>query len=341
MPMSVKETTVGLVDFEVYLPEQFVTAGDLAGMTGLPETVIREKLGVNRKPAGGPDDHCVAMAIKAARALLARTGITPEEIDLIIYPGEEYKEFICWTGSIKLQKELGALRCWSFDLPFRCAATPLALKVAKDLMLTNEDLRTVLIAGGNTNSYMLNYQDPNSTFMFDMAPSGHAAILKRDYGRNLILGSGIHTEPIFADDVLPMLGGTKYPATYEAVDKQMWKLVVTDPERMKKDMAERSLPAFLRAVDTALNNSGLTRRDIGYLAVIHIKRSGHHAVLEELGLKPEQSIYLEDYGHVGHSDQYLSLQLALESGKVKPGDHVVFLGAGTGYAFTSSVIRWG
>lgn len=339
--MSVRRDSVGLVDFEVYLPEEFMTSADLAGMTGIPENVIREKFGVNRKPVGGPDDHCVTMAVKAAERLLARTGVHPEEIDLIIYSGEEYKEFICWTGSIKIQKELGAYRCWAFDLSYRCAATPLALKVAKDLMLTNEELETVLIAGGNTNAYMVNYRDPNSTFMFDMAPSGHAALLKRGYERNLILGSGIHTEPVFADAVIPLLGGTKCPVTHEAVDKEMWKLVVTDPERMKKDLAERSLPAFLRAVDIALGKSELTRGDIGYLAILHIKRSGHEAILQELGLRPEQSVYLEDYGHLGHTDQYMSLQLALERGLVKPGDHVVFLGAGTGYAFTSTVIRWG
>lgn len=339
--MSVRRDSVGLVDFEVYLPEEFMTSADLADMTGIPENVIREKFGVNRKPVGGPDDHCVTMAVKAAGRLLARTGVHPEEIDLIIYSGEEYKEFICWTGSIKIQKELGAYRCWAFDLSYRCAATPLALKVAKDLMLTNEELETVLIAGGNTNAYMVNYRDPNSTFMFDMAPSGHAALLKRGYERNLILGSGIHTEPVFADAVIPLLGGTKYPVTHEAVDKEMWKLVVTDPERMKKDLAERSLPAFLRAVDIALEKSELTRGDIEYLAILHIKRSGHEAILQELGLRPEQSVYLEDYGHLGHTDQYMSLQLALERGLVKPGDHVVFLGAGTGYAFTSTVIRWG
>ncbi|SMB99231.1 3-oxoacyl-[acyl-carrier-protein] synthase-3 [Thermanaeromonas toyohensis ToBE] len=339
--MCKAEIPVGLVDFEIYLPDTFMDASELAKLTGIPENVIREKLGVNRKPVGGPDDHCVTMAIKAAKKLLDKTGISPEEIDLIIYPGEEYKEYICWTGSIKIQKELGAYNCWAFDISYRCAATPLALKLAKDLILTNDDINTVLIAGGNTNAYLVNYEDPNQTFMFDMAPSGHAAIIKRGYEKNLILGTGIHTEPIFADDVIPLLGGTKYPITHENLDKYGWKLVLPDPERMKRDLAERSLPAFIKPVDIALQKSGLTRADIDYLAIIHIKRSAHEAILQELGLRPEQSVYLEDYGHTGHTDQYLSLQLALEQGKVKPGDHVVFLGAGTGYAFTATVIRWG
>lgn len=331
---------VGLLDFEVYIPDTFITAADIAERSGIPEGVIRAKFGVNRKPVGGPEDHCVAMAVKAARRLLDRTGIQPEEIDLIIYPGEEWKEHLLWTGAIKLQKELGALRCWSFDLPYRCAATSLALKVAKDLMQVNPDLQTVLIAGGNTNAYAVNYRDPNSSFMFDMGPSGHAAILRRGLEQNLLLGSGIHTEPLLVDDVLPPLGGTREPFTPENAGAGMY-LQVTDPEHMRRELGERSFPAFIRACDLALADSGLARSDIGFFGMIHVKRSAHAAIVAELGLTPQQTVYLEDYGHLGHTDPYLCLKLGLESGKLKPGMNALLLGAGTGYAFTASVIRWG
>lgn len=337
------DVKVGIVDFEVYLPENFIEAEELSKLVNIPAQVIKDKLGFKRKPlGGGPEDHCVAMAIKAAKRLLEKTNTDPDEIDLIIYPGEEYKEYICWTGSIKIQKELEANKCWAFDISYRCAATPLALKLAKELIMTNDDLNTVLIAGGNTNAYLINYNDPQSGFMFDMGPSGHAALLKRDYEKNLVLGTGIHTEPVFADDVIAPYCGTKNPITVDVIESGLWnKIVVTDPERMKKDLAKRSLPAFIKPVDIALEKSGLTRKDIDYLAVIHIKPSAHQAILQTLGLKPEQSVYLDEYGHTGHTDQWLSLQLGLEQGKIKDGDHVVFLGAGTGYAFTSTVIRWG
>ncbi|MBZ4655162.1 MAG: 3-oxoacyl-ACP synthase [Bacillota bacterium] len=337
-----KDIQVGLVDYEVYIPENFVEAEELSTLTNIPAKILVEKFGVKRKPVGGPEDHCVTMAIKSARKLLEKTGTDPKEIDLIIYPGEEYKEYICWTGSIKIQKELKAEKCWAFDISYRCAATPVALKLAKELMITNEEIKTVLIAGGNTNAYLINYNDPNSSFMFDMGPSGHAALLKRGYEKNLILGTGIHTEPVFADDVIAPYGGTKNPITVDVVESGMWnKIIVPEPERMKKDLADRGTLPFVKPVDIALAKSGLSRADIDYLAILHIKPSAHYAILQDLGLRPEQSVYLDEYGHVGHTDQWLSLKLGLEQGKIKDGDHVVFLGAGTGYAFTSTVIRWG
>ena len=73
----------------------------------------------------------------------------------------------------------------------------------------------------------------------------------------------------------------------------------------------------------------------------HIKRSGHLGMIRDLGLTEEQSIYLEDYGHIGQIDQILSLKLALDAGKVKDGTVVCMLAAGIGYVWAANIVRWG
>ena len=72
-----------------------------------------------------------------------------------------------------------------------------------------------------------------------------------------------------------------------------------------------------------------------------MKRSGHMGMLHDLGLSEDNSIYLEDYGHIGQIDQILSLHLALEQGKVKDGDIICMIAAGIGYVWSANVIRWG
>ncbi|MCD8562095.1 MAG: hypothetical protein LRY20_01275 [Acholeplasmataceae bacterium] len=64
-------------------------------------------------------------------------------------------------------------------------------------------------------------------------------------------------------------------------------------------------------------------------------------MLQELGLNPEQSIYLEDYGHIGQIDQILSLHLALQTGQVKDGTVVCMLAAGIGYVWAANIVKWG
>ena len=88
-------------------------------------------------------------------------------------------------------------------------------------------------------------------------------------------------------------------------------------------------------------NSGLPESGLDYLAILHFKRSAHDAVLAELGLRPEQSTYLDEYGHLGQNDQVISLELGLRDGKIRDGSRIVFVGAGLGFVWAATVIQWG
>lgn len=335
------KNTVGIRSTGVYIPSTFMTSADIARETRIPQEVIEEKLGFKRKPVPGPDDHTIQMGIKAARLALEKGHIKPEEIDLVIYIGEEYKEHLLQTGAIKLQGGIGATRAWGFDVQLRCGTTVMALKVAKDLMLANENLNTVLLAGGYRNGDLISYKNPRVRFMYNLGAGGAAVVLQKSLGRNVVMGSRILTDPSLADAVGVTAGGTKVPLTPKAVAQGLYTLDVFDPEGMKNRLEEVSMPNFLKVIKEALEESGYTTADIGYLCLLHMKRSAHEYILSQLNLKPEQSIYLEDYGHIGQMDQILSLELALERGLVKDGDVVVMVSAGVGYAWAATVVRWG
>jgi 3-oxoacyl-[acyl-carrier-protein] synthase-3 len=104
------------------------------------------------------------------------------------------------------------------------------------------------------------------------------------------------------------------------------------------------MPNWYKCINESLRKSQITREEFskdGFLAILHMKRSGHVSLLNDLGLKKEQSIYLENYGHIGQIDQILSLHLALESKQVKEGTIVCMLAAGIGYVWAANIVRWG
>ncbi len=86
---------------------------------------------------------------------------------------------------------------------------------------------------------------------------------------------------------------------------------------------------------------GASLSDVRFLGITHMKRSFYLEILQAVGLTPEQSVYLEDYGHVQSVDQVLALELGLAAGKIQPGDLVVLAGAGTGYTWSAIALRWG
>ena len=89
-----------------------------------------------------------------------------------------------------------------------------------------------------------------------------------------------------------------------------------------------SLSNWLLCIDKALAKCGYTRSDVDYLATLLVKRSAHDYLMKELGLKPEQTRYLEEFGHHGQNDQILSLELAVEENRLKDGDLVLMISGG-------------
>ncbi|MGF6947997.1 3-oxoacyl-[acyl-carrier-protein] synthase-3 [Neobacillus sp. B4I6] len=332
---------IGILSTGIYLPEQFLTGKEIAEMADIPVSVVEEKMGIKKKYIPGPEDHTCEMGIVAAKQAIAKAAIDPMEIDLVIYIGEEHKEYPLWTAGIKLQEAVGALNAWAFDVALRCGTTVMALKVAKSMMIADPGIQTVLLAGGYRNVDFIDYDNPRTRFMFNLGAGGGAILLKSGHNENLLMETDIITDGSFSDDVVVVSGGTKNPITKEAIAQRLNKLDVLDPEGMKERLEQKSMNNFLKVIRESLRKSGFSEKDISYLGILHMKKSAHEYVLNELGLSEEQSIYLEDYGHIGQIDQILSLELALSDGKVKEGDVVVLVSAGIGYAWGATTIKWG
>ncbi|MDE5412534.1 3-oxoacyl-ACP synthase [Alkalihalobacterium chitinilyticum] len=336
-----KKEVVGIVSTGVYIPDEWMTSTDIAEQSGLPVKVIEEKMGISKKPVPGSGDHTCQMGIYAARKALEKGNIDPKDIDLVIYIGEEHKEYPLWTAGIMLQREVGATNAWAFDVALRCGTTIMAMKVAKDMMLADPSIQTVLLAGGYRNVDFIDYTNPRTRFMYNLAAGGGAIVLQKGYDSNNLLDSHIITDGSFSEDVVVVAGGTKTPISQEAIEERLNYLDVLDPDGMKQRLEEKSMKNFIEVIQRSLQKSGCDQKDINYLGILHMKKSAHDYVLRELGLTDEQSIYLDEFGHIGQIDQILSLELALEQGKIKDGDVVVLVSAGIGYAWGATTIRWG
>lgn len=318
-----------------------MTGKQIAQMSGLPVHVVEEKMGIKKKYVPGEDDHTCEMGIIAAKRAIDKAGIDPLDIDVVIYIGEEHKEYPLWTVGIKLQHEIGALNAWAFDAALRCGTTVMALKLAKSLMIADPSIQTILLAGGYRNVDFIDYTNPRTRFMYNLGAGGGAILLKKDHQENRLLETELITDGSFSEDVVVVSGGTKNPITKAAIEQRLNMLDVLDPEGMKSRLEQKSMANFLKVIRESVRKSGYVESDIAYLAILHMKRSAHEYVLKELGLSAEQAIYLEDYGHIGQIDQILSLELANKEGKIKDGDLVVLVSAGIGYAWGASAIKWG
>lgn len=338
-----KGHNVGIVGTGIYLPKHIMTAQDIADATGGLWTgeAIKEKLGINQKYVPGPEDGTQEMGVRAALDCLKNTGVDPKEIDLILCIGEEWKEYPLTTSALYIQDRIGAVNAWGIDVQNRCCTAVAAMKIAKDMMMGDDEINTVMVVGGYRNGDFVDYRDKNMSMMYNLGAGGGAIILKKNYGKNLLLGTHIITDGSLARTAGVEIGGTVNPITCENLEEARKSLRLLDAEFMKNRLNEVSMPNWMKCIDRAFEKSEVSKDELGYLAVLHFKYSMHKHMLDLLGLKEDQSIYLSDYGHIGQVDQILSLHLALEEGKVKDGTVISMIAAGIGYVWAANVIRWG
>ena len=339
--MSSEHFSVGIASAGMYLPDRVVTAADIAKESGIEEWVVREKFGIIEKRMAGPDDQPNAMAVWAAQDCLSKTDISPEEIDLVLCTTEEWKEYINWTAGIDLAYQIGAKNAWAMDIHMRCCTTISALKLAKDMIASDPEINTVLIAGGYRVGDFIDLKNTRTSFAFNIGAGAGAILLKRDWPRNHILGSHLMTDGKLSRHIVIPASGTLQHPTDNAVAEGKFTLDVFNVDEMKDYLNEVTMENWMFCIDEALRKSGHTRECLDFLNMILIKPSAYKDMLSRLGLTEEQGVYNNTYGHAGEQDSIINIIEGEKQGKLKDGNLMSIVAAGVGYVWGAACVRWG
>lgn len=326
--------SVGLAGTAHYLPERWMTAAEVGEASGIPEDVVVEKFGLRGKHIAAPDEHVSDMSVAAAERLLGEQGVDPGEIDVVMYYGSMWRDYTVWQAAPWIAHRLGADNAYAVEYDNVSCGTPVALRIARDMLFAEDELRNVLLVAACRESYLLDYTNERSRFMFNFGDGAVAGLLTKD-APNELLGCFGLTDGSFSLQVKVNSGGS---VDYLGDERY---LDVTDPASMKEGLDQVSLPNFVSAAQGAMERSGASLADVSYLCGIHMKRSMHDALIEALGLPADRAAYLDDTGHMSGVDPLLALDRAARDGKLAPGDLVLLLAAGTGYTWAASVVRWG
>jgi len=339
---------MGIVSTGTYFPDTYVTAEEIAELSGMPEWVVKEKLGIERKFVFDPKVHPNEMAVHAARKAIEKAGIDPLDIDVVLGTTEEWREYLLWTTAIDLAQEIGAKNAWGIDIHTRCATTVAAMKLARSLMADDPRINTVLIGGGYATSHFIDFADVDTSFLFNIGAGAGAMILKRDWPENRVLGTHIIADGLMSRHVIVPASGTVQHPTDAAVEGGGFKFRLVEPEAMKTRLGEVSIRNWLECVDESLKMSGTksygspyTRADIDFFNMSLVKPSAHREMLGHLGLTEDQSVYMSSIGHIGEQDAIINIEAGIEQGRLNPGDTMAIIAAGIGYVWAGAIVQWG
>ncbi|NNF55074.1 MAG: 3-oxoacyl-ACP synthase [Acidimicrobiales bacterium] len=317
-----------------------MTAAEISTLSGVPEEVFIERFGLDGKHIAADDEHVSDMSVTVANQLLDETGLDPGSLDVVMYFGSSYKDHAVWQAAPNIAHRVGAVNAFAVELDYVSCGSPVAVRIARDLLRADPSVNRVLAVAASRESHILDYGNPRSRFMFNFGDGAVAALFEGDSTSHEILGSHIVTDGSFSLDVKVPAGGSVEPASIATVTNRRHSIDVADPLGMKERLDPVSLPKFVEVAKETMKRSGACLGDIDLLCGIHVKKSMHNQICAALGLDLDRAMYLSDTGHMSGVDPLLALDRAVREGRVTKGEMVLLLAAGTGYTWAGAAIRW-
>lgn len=291
---------------------------------------MESSTGIRARWWAGDDETTSDIALPAARRALERAGRAPEDVDLIVL-GTDSPDYITPSTSVVLQHKLGAVNAGTFDVGCACASFPTGLATAAGLLATNTNLSTVLVVGVYLMHRLAAEDDPMLFFYGDGAG---AAVLEAGDEPGF-LASAFQADGAYHRHWGLYSGGTAEPASAESV--AAGRTQVRMLERYPPEINHEGWPRLVRRVAEA---GDFAVEDVDLFIFTQVRKPSIGVVMEELGVPVERAhTVMEEWGYTGSACVAMAYHDAVEAGKAKPGDLVVFVGSGVGYNQAAAAFR--
>ena len=316
-----------------YVPPRVLSNFDLEKMVETNNQWILERTGIAERHIAAPEVATSDMAVEAAQIALADRGIPATDLDAILLctvtPDMLFPSTACLV-----QHRLGAKGAWGFDLIAACSSFLYGLTTAAHLVAAGTH-RKVLVIGADTMSRIIDYTDRSTCILFGdgagaflVEPSDDDSLGFIDF-MNEIDGSG--------GQFLNMpAGGSRLPASIETVQKRQ-HFVHQEGQQVFK-FAVRRMYEVCRDL---LARNNVSPNEIAVLIPHQANRRIITACAERLGLDCEKVIInIDRYGNTTSATLPLATRDAIQAGKLKKGDLVLFAAVGAGYTVGANLWRW-
>ena len=317
-----------------YVPPRVLTNHDLEKMVETNDQWIVERTGIRERHIADAHIATSDMAIEAGRCALAQRGVAPTELSAIIVCTVTPDMFFPSTACL-VQNALGARGAWGFDLVAACSGFVYGLTTAAHLVGAGTH-KKVLVIGSDTMSRIIDYQDRATCVLFGDAAG--AMLIEPAEGEG---GCGFidflgEVDGSGGEYLKMPAGGSRMPSSHDTIDQRL-HYVHQDGSQVFKYAVRK----MYEACDELLKRNGLTNADVALLVPHQANRRIITAAAERLGLPPEKvMINIDRYGNTTAATIPLATRDAIQQGRLKHGDLVVFAAVGAGYTVGASLWRW-
>lgn len=315
-----------------YVPAKILTNADLAQMVDTSDEWITKRTGIEERHIAAKDETTSDMGYNAAKLAIERSGVAPEEIDMLICATISPDYFCMPSTATIIGNKLGLAGVTAFDISAACTGFVYILSIAKAFIESGMK-KNVLIVGAEKLSAITDYSDRGTCILFGDG-AGAALISATNDKSEAIIDVHTGADGTFADLLMTPNGGTGSPHDALEGEAKACYMQMKGNETFK--VAVRTLTKdVIDILETNKIASESVKHFIPHQANYRIIK----AVGDALEMRDEQVVLtVAKYGNTSGASIPMAMNDIYEQGKLKSGDLMLLDAFGGGLTWGSALV---
>ena len=322
----------GIIGMGQAYPAGILTNADLERIVDTNDEWITTRTGIKQRHKAADDEYTSQFGTKAALQALARAGLEPTDVDIIVCATTSPDQIMPSTGAL-IQAQIGATNAAGMDVFAACSGFLYGLTMVESMIRTGQ-IRHALVIGAEILTKYVDYTDRGTCVIF--GDGAGAAVLGPVPEGKGILATKIRSDGRYEDQLFSPGGGTKLGTTHATIDNgdhffkmrgnELFKVAVRSMADISAEMVEKA---------------GYTVDDIDIVIPHQANQRITDAVANRLGV-PDEKVYsnIAEMGNTSSASIPIAMDECIQSGRIKEGSLVLLTAFGGGVTWGGTVIRF-
>ncbi len=338
-----------------YVPPHVFTNEDLKKYMDTSDEWIQERTGIKeRRYADRLGETTTTMGVEAAKIAIERAGITPQDIDFIVFATICPDYYFPGCG-VLLQRAMKMKEIGALDVRNQCSGFVYALSVADQFIRTGT-YKNILVVGSEKHSFGLDFSTRGRNISVIFGDGAGAVVLQPTTREGQgILSTHLHSDGESAEILAMYNPGThanhwipEKLADFDdaEIGEMFMSHAMVDKAQLFPNMDgpavfKKAIIKFPEVINEALTKNGLTTADLNMLIPHQANLRIAQFVQQKLKLRDDQ-VYnnIQKFGNTTAASIPIALCEVWEQGKIREGDLVCLAAFGSGFTWASALIRW-
>ncbi len=314
------------------VPQRVLTNDEISEMVDTSDQWIRTRTGIRQRRIAGQEETTATLGTEAALKALRVAKLGPRQVDLIIVATSS-PEHLFPASACTVQDRIGAVKAGAFDLLAACTGFICALNMAAQAIRSGS-IENALVIGSETLSRLVNWRDRNTCILF--GDGAGAFVLQASDEPGGVLSAVMRSDGSGGELLNIPAGGSCLPTSNETVKNGQHYIQMNGREVFR--FATR---VMAQATQQAAKAANLDVEDIRLIIPHQANMRIIEAAARGLRLPLDRFVINVDrFGNTSTASIPIATCEAIEKGRLRPGDPVVFVGFGGGLTWGAVVAHW-